>query len=52
MDISEVEWKGVVDLIHSAENSGGCGSYVNRVMDAGSFLTNGASSDSLLHGLV
>jgi len=42
----------VVDWIHSAQNSGWCGSYMNRVMNAGNFLTSGASSDSLLHGLV
>jgi len=42
----------VVDWIHSAQNSGWFGSYVNRVMNAGNFLTSGASQDSLLHGLV
>jgi len=41
-----------VDWIRFAQNSGWCGSYVNRVMSAGNFLTSGASSDSLLHGLV
>jgi len=41
-----------VDWIRFAQNSGWCGSYVNRVMSEGNFLTSGASSDSLLHRLV
>ena len=52
MDLQEVGWKGVVDWIHYAQNSGYYASYVNRVMNAGNFLTSGASQDSLLGGLV
>jgi len=33
----------VIDWIHSAQNSGQYVSYVNRVMNAGNFLTSGAS---------
>jgi len=42
----------VLDWIHSAQGGGWCGTCVNGVTKAGNFLTNGASSDSLLHGLV
>ena len=42
----------MVDWVHSPQNSCYNGSYVNRVMDAGNFLTSAATQDSLLHGLV
>jgi len=43
---------GGLDWIHSAQNSCYNGSYVNRVMNTGNFLTSGASQDSLLRRLV
>ena len=43
MDFQELRWKGVVDWIHPAQNSGWYENYVNRVMNAGNFLTSGAS---------
>ena len=43
MDLQEVWWKGVVDWIHSAQNSGKYVSYVNSVMNAGNFVKSGAS---------
>jgi len=52
MDLEDVGLKGVLDWVHSAQYNGWYGRYMNRVMNAGNFLSSGAFQDSLLHGLV